>query len=132
RSKSTVHLCFALLLVVLCVSVYGNVLSGEFIWDDQFQVVRNASIHTVDIRAAFTSSLWSFMYSRGGGEENRVFDQYYRPMQTVTYALAYRFGGLSPFVYHVVNLVLHSAATLLIYLLSLELGLVPAIAFMAA
>src|ERR687888_415332 len=98
RSTLSVHLCFGLLLVLLCFAVYGNVLNGAFIWDDQLQVVRNGNIRTLDnIPRAFTTSLWSFMYSAGGAEQNRVFDQYYRPLQTVAYILAYRLDGLSPF-----------------------------------
>jgi len=132
RSKATVHFCFGVLLVLLCFGVYANVLNGAFIWDDQLQVVRNGNIRTLDnIPRAFTTSLWSFMYSNGSAEENRVFDQYYRPLQTIIYILAYRLGGLSPLVYHLINVILHCAATLLVYLLCLELRLPSTIAFMA-
>src|SRR5262245_14848553 len=106
------HLGWFFLLCALCGAVYVNVLHGDFIWDDHLQVARNSSIRSVDdIPRAFTSSLWSFMYTAEGREDNRVFDRYYRPLQTVIYILAYKIGGLSPFVYHVTNLTLHTAAT---------------------
>ena len=114
-SRWTLRPYCAFLLVLLCFAVYGNVLTGDFIWDDQLQVVRNTNIRTLEnVPRAFTSSLWSFMYSKEGGENNRIFDRYYRPLQTVTYILAYQLGGLSPFVYHLINVILHSAATVLV------------------
>ena len=123
-SRWTLRPYCAFLLVLLCFAVYGNVLTGDFIWDDQLQVVRNTNIRTLEnVPRAFTSSLWSFMYSKGGGENNRIFDRYYRPLQTVTYILAYQLGRLSPFVYHLINVILHSAATVLVYWLCLEVGL---------
>jgi tetratricopeptide (TPR) repeat protein len=128
--RTSVH--YAFLLVILCFAVYANGLSGEFVWDDQVQLFRNTSIRTVDsIPRAFTTSLWSFMYSQDPGANNRVFDRYYRPIQAVIYTLVYQVGGLSPFPYHLANVLLHSAATVLIYLLCLQLGLDSFIALLA-
>jgi tetratricopeptide (TPR) repeat protein len=117
-------LSHAFLLVVLCFAIYANGLSGDFVWDDQVQLYRNTKIRTLDnIPEAFTTSLWSFMYSQDPTADNRAFDQYYRPIQTVIYMLVYQLAGLSPFAYHLANLTLHCAATLLVYLLCLKLGL---------
>src|SRR4051794_16326004 len=107
RSERSLPLVCALVLGILCFAVYANALTGDFIWDDQLQVVRNANIRNLDnIPRAFEASLWAFMYSPGGGDANRIFDRYYRPFQTVIYILAYRLGGLSPVVYHVFSLIL--------------------------
>src|SRR5262245_40581374 len=133
RAKPAKYLRPGFLLVFLCFAVYANALSGEFIWDDHLQVVRNMNIRTLEnIPRAFTSSLWSFMYSGNEGASHRAFDRYYRPFQTTYYVLGYRVGGLSPFVYHLMNLMLHSAATLLVYALCVELGLSSTIALIAA
>jgi len=59
----------------------------------------------------------------------------YRPVTTLTYALNYAIGGLDPWGYHLVNVLLHAANSALIYLLlrtlseSRGLALVTAIAF---
>jgi hypothetical protein len=114
---------YAFLLVGLCFAVYANGLVGEFVWDDQIQLFRNQNIRTIDyIPRAFTSSFWAFMYSSDPTADNSVFDLYYRPVQTVIYIFVYQLAGLSPFAYHLTNLIFHCAATLLLYLLFLELG----------
>jgi hypothetical protein len=43
-------------------------------------------------------------------------------MQTVIFTLAYHFGGLSPFAFHLVSLLLHILTTVIVYLLLDELG----------
>lgn len=123
---------YPLLLVVLCFGVYANGLSGDFVWDDQVQLFRNTRIRTLEsIPHAFTSSLWSFMYSQDPSSSNSVFDLYYRPLQEVIYILVYQVSGLSPIAYHLANLILHSAATVLVFLLCLEVGLDSFVALLA-
>src|SRR5215470_6856250 len=124
---------YPLLLILVCLITYANGLTGTFVWDDQVQLFRNTQIRTVDnIPRAFTTSLWSFMYSQDPTLDNRVFDRYYRPLQTVIYILVYRINGLNPFAYHLTNVILHSTATVLVYALCLELGLAALISLMAA
>src|SRR5262249_25535496 len=41
-------------------------------------------------------------------------------------------SGLSPFAYHLVNVALHSAATVALFVLCIELGLSPLVSFLAA
>jgi hypothetical protein len=36
----------ALLIIILCFAAYANSLSGDFVWDDQFQIVRNDTIRS--------------------------------------------------------------------------------------
>jgi Tfp pilus assembly protein PilF len=122
----------AFLLVILCLLVYANGLSGEFVWDDQLQLFRNVNIRSVDnIPRAFTTSLWSFMYAQDPATNNNAFDRYYRPLQTVIYILVYQIAGLSPFAYHLANVILHCIATLLVYLVCRQLGLDSVIALLA-
>src|SRR5262245_28453462 len=129
--KIKARLPAVLLPIVLSFVVYSNVLRGDFIWDDHIQVVRNTTIRSLDnIPRAFTSSLWSYVYSNESADHDANFDRYYRPVQTVLYILGYRLGGLSPFAYHVINVVLHSAASVLVYLLCIELGLASGISLL--
>src|SRR5262245_48961344 len=132
RSKPAV-LRSAILLVILCFAVYGNVLNGAFVWDDQMQVVRNANIRTLDnIPRAFVSSLWSFVHAPGEVDRGQGIDHYYRPIQTVIYILTYQVGGLSPRAYHLTNVALHATATVALFLLCIQLGLSSLVSFLAA
>jgi len=122
RPKQSRHVGHILLLILLCFIVYGNALHGDFVWDDQMQVVRNSNIRTIDnIPRSFVSSLWSFIHTEN--ERDRASHQYYRPTQTVIYILVYQVAGLAPFSYHLTNVALHSAATVALYFLCIELGL---------
>jgi Flp pilus assembly protein TadD len=133
RPKTSQHLGRTLLLVLLCFIVYRNALHGDFVWDDQMQVVRNSNIRTLDnIPRTFVSSLWSFIYAPGENDRDRASHQYYRPIQTIIYILVYQLSGLSPFAYHLANVALHSAATVALYFLCIELGLSSIVATLAS
>jgi protein O-mannosyl-transferase len=107
-----------LLLCGLCFLIYANALTGAFVWDDSLQVVRNESIRSLEnIPEMFTSSVWSFAGA------STASNKYYRPIQTVIFAIVYRVAGLSPFAYHLANVMLHTAATLMVYVLCRELRL---------
>jgi len=106
------------LLSVFCLVLYGNTLSGEFVWDDTVQIVRNQDIRSLDtVSKMFSSPLWSFA-QKADSQSNR----YYRPVQTLLFAVVYQIGGHLPFGYHVVNVLLHVGSTLMVYLLCVELG----------
>jgi tetratricopeptide (TPR) repeat protein len=114
-------------LVCLAAVVYWTALSGDFVWDDEVQIVRNARIRSVsNIPQAFVSPFWGFAVGDQATQTN-----FYRPVQTTIYTLAYAIGGLSPFVYHGFSLMLHVAACIFVYLISLQLRL-PAIASLLA
>ncbi len=55
----------------------------------------------------------------GGGQGGLA----YRPLTTLTYALNHAVGGLAPFGYHLVNLLLHAGASVLVLALATSLGL---------
>jgi tetratricopeptide (TPR) repeat protein len=135
KLSDTAHLSktfsnFSHLAAIACLSciVFANSISGGFVWDDEVQVVKNWRIRSLDnLPSAFTSAFWSFM-----GTEAETQSNFYRPMQTVTYMFAYSIGGLSPAAYHVLSLGYHTAASIFVYLLCLELMLAPASAFAVA
>jgi tetratricopeptide (TPR) repeat protein len=107
-----------LLLSALCLVLYADTVSGEFVWDDPLQVVRNEEIRSLDnIPKMFSSPLWSFA-QKTDMQSNR----YYRPVQTLLFAVVYQFNGLAPFGYHVLNILLHFGSTIMVYLLCVELG----------
>ncbi len=80
-----------------------------------------------NLPSAFSSSFWSFL---GPSVQNQT--NYYRPLQTVTYMVAYQLGGLSPGAYHWMSLLFHIAASLFVYLLCIELLHSPGTSLFAA
>ena len=105
----------ALLVVLLAVAPYLNTLGHGFAYDDFSEVVGNELIRSPgNLGEMFSTSAW-----KGAGEENPI----YRPLTTATYALNYALEGLSPFGYHLANVLLHALASVLVLALGLELGL---------
>ena len=98
----------ALLLVAVVVAVHGNAIQNGFVWDDKFIVVDNPD--TRDL-----SRLPDVLLSP---DEMKP---YYRPLTRASFLVDYRVFGLNPRAYHLVNLVLHAAAVLLLYALGLRL-----------
>jgi protein O-mannosyl-transferase len=110
----------ALLLTIVAVT-YGNTLRNEFTMDDGVYILRNAQVTQPSVRGLFTANKTSNVF---------------RPVTFATLALNWRIGGARPFGFHIFNLILHAAATLLLYLLlQALLGASPpaeAVAFAAA
>src|SRR6516162_6762927 len=116
------------LIIAFATLVFANSLPGAFVWDDEIQIVKNWRIRSLDdLPSAFTTSFWSFLGSEAENQTN-----FYRPIQTVTYTLAYSIGGLSPVPYHVFSLAYHAAASVFVYLIAIELMLSPTVAFAIA
>src|SRR5215467_12601925 len=116
------------LIIVFSTLVFANSLPGAFVWDDEIQIVKNWRIRSLEnIPSAFTTSFWSFAGSEAENQTN-----FYRPIQTVTYTLAYALGGLSPVPYHAFSLLYHAAASVFVYLIGIELMLGPTAAFAIA
>jgi protein O-mannosyl-transferase len=98
-------LVISLLFVVLGFSVYYNVLTGGFIWDDEVLVQNNRAIRDLSgIPNLFTKDI-------GGNYK------FYRPMFMVVYAIEYAFFGLNVQVYHFVNILIHIITALSVYYL---------------
>lgn len=103
-------------LALFCFLLYANALSGMFVWDDEVQILRNPVIRDFgNLGAAFTSPFWSFAIS-----DSSLSTNYYRPIQTVAYMIAYSIGGLDPLVYHLISIAFHAGATIFVYLLGIE------------
>ena len=90
------------LIVLAGLAAYGNSFYGSFIYDDRVSIVENSTIrHCWPIWKAFAPSSTSLL----GG----------RPVLHCTLAVNYALGGLSPWGYHLVNLVIHLLAGLLLF-----------------
>ena len=88
----------------LIAAIYANGLHGAFQYDDRHTIVENHLLQSKDVRATVSPAWWGRQAPVIGGG-------HYRPFTFATYAVNFAIGGLDPFGYHVVNVVLHWAAT---------------------
>ena len=95
------------LLMLLAVGiVFGNTLSGGFVWDDNVYVLGNAVYRQFDLRRIVTTL--------ANGVE-------YLPVRDLTYALDYRLWGDKPFGFHVSNLSWYALIVVAVYRFTAEL-----------
>ena len=107
----------ALIVAIVALLVYWNSLSGQFVWDDETQIIKNQTIRSfANITKAFTSSFWAFSPNYATASTN-----FYRPFQTLAYMLAYAAGGLSPRPFHALSVLFHVITCLGVLVLCLEL-----------
>ncbi len=97
--KASLHIA---LLVVLVALVYANTLGNEFTMDDGLYVLQNPQVTSASVSGLFTPH-----------KASNVF----RPLTIATFAVNWALGGDQPFGYHLLNLLLHAGATLLLYVL---------------
>jgi len=92
-----------LALVLLVIVVYLPALHGQFIWDDDFHVVKSAPLRSL----AGLGRIWF---------EPGATQQYY-PLTHSSFWLDYHLWGLHPMAYHVENVLLHALSAVLLWLL---------------
>lgn len=111
RYKYGLSIFIIVLLGLIC---YSNTLYNGFVWDDNLLVLDNLYIkdfsHILDI---FTKNLYQ------GTKEGQV--NFYRPLQNILLLFSYQFWKANSFGYHLVNVLLHIANAILIYVLILNL-----------
>ena len=103
----------ALAIVIVAVLTYANALGHPLVMDDTTAIVENPTIHS------FGASV------RGGPAQSPTAG---RPLVNMSFAANYMLGGVSPWGYHAVNLGLHVACALLVYLLLRQLLTFPRLA----
>jgi len=82
------------MLAIVC---YGGTLKHPFIFDDLGGIVENPAIRAV----------WPLWAPAGSPPDTTPFG---RPITALTLAFNYLLGGLSPFGYHLLNIILHAGA----------------------
>jgi tetratricopeptide (TPR) repeat protein len=102
-------------LALVAFLAFARTIPYTFVFDDDFQVLRNPWIrHWSSVREVFTSSVWRFL-------NPRITSNYYRPFHMILYMVCYTLSGLKPHGYHVVNILLHCITTVLVALFGLRL-----------
>ena len=95
------------LIVLLVFLAYLPALHGGFIWDDDFYVTNNPTLHDL-------GGLQRIWFKVG------AVPQYY-PMVHTTFWLEYHLWGLNPVGYHLINVLLHATAAILLWQVLLHL-----------
>jgi Flp pilus assembly protein TadD len=94
---------------------YFNSLGGDFVYDDQFQVLKNPSVSSLaNIPKMFVQSVWQFM----NASSNTPVGLYYRPFFNTVLIINYQIFGTHAIGWHLVSLLLHLCATFLIFKLA--------------
>ena len=100
RQDAPAFLALGLLVVV---SYLPAMLWGGFVWDD------NLCIKTDPVREV--SGLWQIWFSSGAIEN----EYHYWPLVYTTFWLEHKLWGFDPTGYHIINVMLHLANTLLVW-----------------
>jgi len=97
-----IELYWLLPALVAGLLVYLNTLRGQFVYDDQWQIVRNTLIQdSSQFWHALTSDVWAVH----GGEQ--ATSNYWRPSFVFWMILNFRCFGLATFGWHLSNILLH-------------------------
>ena len=103
------------LIVAATVLAYANSLSGAFVFDDTKQIVGNPALRSWgNILRAFTSDVWSF---QRGTLTRDIPPPYYRPLFTAYLTINYKLFGLWEPGWHLMNLLVHTGATVAVFFL---------------
>ncbi|HIJ96084.1 MAG TPA: tetratricopeptide repeat protein [Desulfuromonadales bacterium] len=91
--------------------VYANSLGNGFVWDDDLVILANPALN-----GAFSDIFSSI-------DTGRVTEPtpYYRPLTLLTYFIEQRLHGFTPFLVRIVNVLLHTINTFLVYRLAASL-----------
>lgn len=114
-----------LIIIILGFLIYSNSLFNSFFADDYHQIVDSTRIHSLDnIPSYFYGSTF---YSGGTG----LTGNYYKPIMATAYSLLYSLFGINPAGYHFVQVLLHLANAIMVFLL-IRIFFKPGIAFTCA
>ena len=95
-----------------------NTLWNGFAGDDYQQILSNQLIRELkNIPFTFTNSVWSFATS----DITFSVDSYYRPLFNVLLSINYAIFGTTPWGWHLVNVLIHTCVTLLVFKVLFEL-----------
>lgn len=119
-----IELAFVLPAAVLGAVLFFNAVNGEFVYDDQRQIVRNSLIQdSSQTWRALTSDVWAF---KGSGI---AASNYWRPTFVAWMIANFRlFGVEQARPWHITNIILNVAVIVLAFFLLRRFGLSPPVA----
>lgn len=102
-AREGLHWPSAQLLVGVCLAVFGHTLLNQFVdWDDHLLILRNPYLNPPT--PGNLLRLWA-----------RPYAEVYNPLVYTAYGLQVALFGLRPFVFHAVNVSLHTASVLVLW-----------------
>lgn len=104
---------FCMLIVMFCFVLYGHTLSYEITWLDDYYWLVLGKDFLSDISNWHKLFFADAFFSLNGGE-------FYRPLLSFTFIADILLNGSGFFFSHLINLLLHSAASVLFFLLLTE------------
>lgn len=111
--RSKTELILPAILAIVAFAVFANSLGGEFVYDDNRQIVRNPLIQDAALYGkALISDVWAFK-----GDGSIAASNYWRPTFTAWNILNFNLFGLNPFGWHLTNVLLHTLVCLLAFFL---------------
>lgn len=97
-------------LFLICLTVYWNSLECDFVFDDITAIVDNRDLRPhVPVKNLFANDFWGTPMSKEQSHKS------YRPLTVLTFRWNYWLGQTDPVGYHLVNVLLHAAVTVLYY-----------------
>lgn len=115
-----------LILVIIGFIVYFNSFFNGFVWDDEEQVLNNTLVHSITYMPQLF--LGSTFNTGGSGE---LAGMYYKPMMSVAFAALYTVFGANSFFFHLFQVSLHIANSVMIFSLFALFFSVPLSFFLA-
>eukprot|EP00117_Sycon_ciliatum_P018529 scpid9666/ scgid6106/ Transmembrane and TPR repeat-containing protein 1 len=102
-------------VLLLAASCYMNSLRGDFVHDDIFAIKENHDLRPeTPLRQLFVDDFWGTQMSSPKSHKS------YRPLCVLTFRLNYLVSGLTPYHYHLCNVVLHAVASNLFMIVAHE------------
>lgn len=90
----------------LGLALYLNTLSADFCYDDSRAIKTNQDLlPETPWTHIFYNDFWGTLLTHSGSHKS------YRPLCTLSFRLNHAIGGLNPWSYHLVNVLLHAAVT---------------------
>lgn len=112
------HSVYAVIPAMLALLTSINTLWNRFAFDDTQQVLGNEFIKRLsDLPLVFTSSVWAFNTESLGVAST---DSFYRPLFMTLFTLNYAIFGTAAWGWHLVNVLVHTGVTLLVWLVLKE------------
>ena len=107
REKPGFNPIHAAAIVLFTFLIYSNTLANGFIRDDNFEILGNPWIRDFShMKPIFLSNYWAF---------KGQFSNYYRPVKQVVYAVIYGIFGIRQWGWHLANVLMHAANSVLVY-----------------
>lgn len=97
----------AIIFSLLGFLLYANTFFNQLFWDDFDSIVNNQYVKSWK----YLPKYFSENLTAGAG----IKDNYWRPLLLISFSLDYKLGGVSPFFYHLQNLLWHLLSVLMVF-----------------